>query len=145
MTGGIIEPPEDAAASTPPANVFEKPRFSIMGIVKTPVDRTFTIGPPEIVPNIADETTAACAGPPRKFRVKRKATFINERPPAEAPNKDPRTRYGKIVLRIIFINRPSIPVELLTKMSWIRGRPSLNNRGSPASLVTRYLLKSSAP
>ena len=59
MTGGIIEPPDDAAASTPPAKVFEKPRFNIIGIVKTPVERTFTIGPPEIVPNIADDTIAA--------------------------------------------------------------------------------------
>ena len=91
ITGGIIEPPDDAAASIPPANTFEKPRFIIMGMVKTPVDSTLTTGPPEIVPNIADETIAACAGPPRNLRVHRNASLISERPPAEAPNKPPST------------------------------------------------------
>ena len=66
MTGGMIEPPEDAAASIPPANTREKPRRTIIGMVSTPVERTLTIGPPEIVPNMAEETMAACAGPPRR-------------------------------------------------------------------------------
>ena len=92
ITGGMIEPPDDAAASTPPAKVLLKPRFNIIGMVNTPVDSTFTIGPPEMVPNIADDTTAACAGPPRKLRVQRKASLISERPPAEVPNKEPSTR-----------------------------------------------------
>ena len=55
----MIDPPEDAAASTPPAKTFENPRFNIIGIVRTPVDRTFTTGPPVIVPNMADDTMAA--------------------------------------------------------------------------------------
>lgn len=59
IIGGMIEPPDDAAASTPPEKTFENPRFNIIGMVKTPVDRTFTTGPPVIVPNIADETIAA--------------------------------------------------------------------------------------
>ena len=87
-----MDPPDEAAASTPPAKTLEKPRLSIIGIVRTPVDNTFTIGPPEMVPNIADETTAACAGPPLSLRVQRKANLISERPPAELPNSDPRTR-----------------------------------------------------
>ena len=57
--GGIIAPPDEAAASTPPANTLENPRFIIIGIVKTPVDKTLTTGPPVIVPNIADDTIAA--------------------------------------------------------------------------------------
>ena len=73
MTGGMIEPPEEAAASTPPAKTLEKPRLTIIGMVRTPVDSTFTIGPPEIVPNIAEDTIAAWAGPPRRWRVQRKA------------------------------------------------------------------------
>lgn len=72
-----MDPPEDAAASTPPANTFENPRFSIIGIVRTPVDRTLTTGPPVIVPNIADETTAAWASPPR--HVRRFAVFFGDR------------------------------------------------------------------
>ena len=65
-------PPDDAAASTPPTNTFENPLLSIIGIVKTPVDKTFTTGPPVMVPNIAEETIAACAGPPLRFLVARK-------------------------------------------------------------------------
>jgi len=57
--GGIICPPLEAAASTPPANIFEKPLLTIIGIVKTPVARTLTTGPPEIVPNSAELTIAA--------------------------------------------------------------------------------------
>ena len=59
IIGGIIAPPDEAAASTPPANTLENPRFIIIGIVKTPVDKTLTTGPPVIVPNIADDTIAA--------------------------------------------------------------------------------------
>ena len=62
-----------------------------MGIVKVPVPKTFTTGPPEIVPKVADPMTAACAGHPRNFRVTTTAIRIRDFPPAEAPNKEPRT------------------------------------------------------
>lgn len=78
MTGGMICPPEDAAASTPPAKVREKPRFSIIGMVRTPVDSTLVTGPPDMVPNSADDTMAAWAGPPRRRRVHRKATLMSD-------------------------------------------------------------------
>jgi hypothetical protein len=55
----MICPPEEAAASTPPAKALPNPRFIIIGIVRTPVERTFTTGPPDIVPNIAELTIAA--------------------------------------------------------------------------------------
>ena len=90
ITGGMIEPPEEAAASTPPAKTREKPDFIIIGIVRTPVERTFVTGPPVIVPNIADDTIAAWAGPPRKLRVQRKASLISDFPPADLPNIAPR-------------------------------------------------------
>ena len=90
MTGGIIDPPEDAAASMPPANTFEKPRFTIIGIVSTPVDKTLTTGPPEMVPNIAELIIAACAGPPRSLRVHLKASLMSVLPPADLPKSAPR-------------------------------------------------------
>ena len=90
MTGGIICPPEEAAASTPPAKARPKPLFIIIGIVRTPVERTLTTGPPDIVPNIAELTMAAWAGPPLSLRVNRNASLIKERPPADAPNNEPR-------------------------------------------------------
>ena len=86
-----MDPPDEAADSIPPANTFEKPRFIIIGMVSTPVDRTFTTGPPLIVPNMADDTIAAWAGPPRNFLVHRNASLISERPPADAPNNPPST------------------------------------------------------
>ena len=90
ITGGIIEPPDEAAASMPPANTREKPRLIIIGIVRTPVDRTLTTGPPVIVPNIAELTIAACAGPPRNLRVQRKASLISVWPPADLPKSAPK-------------------------------------------------------
>ena len=92
MTGGMIDPPEDAAASMPPANTRENPRRIIIGMVSTPVDSTLTIGPPEIVPNMAEDTIAAWAGPPRRCRVKRKASRISDLPPAEVPKREPSIR-----------------------------------------------------
>ena len=90
ITGGMIDPPEDAAASIPPANTLENPRLIIIGIVNTPVDSTFTTGPPEMVPNMAELTMAACAGPPRRLRVQRKASLIKTFPPADLPKSDPK-------------------------------------------------------
>ena len=90
MTGGMIDPPEEAAASTPPAKTFENPRLIIIGMVSTPVDSTLTTGPPEIVPKSAEDTMAAWAGPPRRLRVQRKAILISARPPAETPKSAPR-------------------------------------------------------
>ncbi len=109
ITGGMICPPDDAAASTPPANSGLKPVFFIIGIVNRPVDNTLVTGPPVIVPNIADETIAACAGPPRSLRVHRTATLISAVPPAHDPNKDPKMTYGKTWLTTMSINRPINP------------------------------------
>ena len=145
ITGGIICPPEEAAASTPPENTFAKPLLSIMGIVRAPVDKTFTIGPPEIVPNIAELTMAAWAGPPLRCLVHRKAILISDLPPAETPNNDPKTIYGKTVFIRIFINLPSKPCPLLTKISLTAGLPSDSNLGSPPNFVIKYLFMSSAP
>ena len=75
MTGGVICPPVEAAASIPPANLGEKPRDFISGMVKVPVPTTLAAADPENVPNIADDTTAACAGPPRSRRVATSAIF----------------------------------------------------------------------
>ena len=68
ITGGIIDPPDEAAASMPPAK-------TLLTLVDHQLDcqdacrRTLTTGPPVIVPNIAELTIAACAGPPRRCRV----------------------------------------------------------------------------
>jgi hypothetical protein len=77
ITGGIICPPVDAAASTPPAKAGLKTVFIIIGIVRVPVPRTFTTGPPEIVPKVAYPTIAAWADPPRSFRVMIIANFMS--------------------------------------------------------------------
>ena len=65
MIGGIICPPVEAVASTPPANSGLKPRRFIIGIVITPVPTTFATAEPETVPNRDDAIIAAWAGPPR--------------------------------------------------------------------------------
>ena len=46
-----------------PKSTRENPRCIIIGMVSTPVERTLTMGPPEMVPNMAEDTIAAWAGP----------------------------------------------------------------------------------
>ena len=65
MTGGMICPLTDDATSTAPAFSPEKPTRFISGIVKVPVVTTLAIEDPEIKPVMADDRTAAFAGPPR--------------------------------------------------------------------------------
>ena len=76
MTGGMIWPLTDDATSTAPAFSAENPTFFIRGIVKVPVVTTFAIDDPEINPVIADETTAALAGPPRMWPISENATWM---------------------------------------------------------------------
>src|SRR3546814_6815446 len=54
---------DEAAASTAPANLAGKPRFLIIGMVKTPVPTTLPATLPDMVPNSALATMAAWAGP----------------------------------------------------------------------------------
>ena len=117
----------------------------IIGIVNTPVDRTLTIGPPVIVPNIAELTIAACAGPPRNLRVQRKASLMSVWPPADLPKSAPKIMYGKTTFIITCIKRPRKPDALFTSASWTLGTPSKKVRGSPPNLVTKYLLMPSGP
>ena len=64
MTGGIICPPIEEVASTPPAKADEYPYFFIRGIVNCPEVTTFAIPEPEIVPINAEDATQTWAGPP---------------------------------------------------------------------------------
>ena len=74
MTGGMICPLTDDAVSTAPACSAEKPTRFMRGIVKVPVVTTLAMDEPEISPVIADETTAAFAGPPLRCPMSEKAT-----------------------------------------------------------------------
>ena len=73
MTGGVRTPLTDEETSTAPAFALLKPTRFIRGMVKVPVVTTFAIDEPEISPVIADEITAALAGPPRIWPSKEKA------------------------------------------------------------------------
>ena len=64
MTGGMICPPVDAAASTAPANSGRYPVFFMSGMVMEPVETVFATELPLTVPCRALATTAAFAGPP---------------------------------------------------------------------------------
>ena len=76
MTGGMIWPLTEDATSTAPAFSREKPTRRIIGIVKVPVVTTLAIDEPEIRPVIAEATTAALAGPPRRWPIREKATLM---------------------------------------------------------------------
>ncbi len=64
MIGGVICPPAEAAASTPPAKWPGYPRRFMLGIVSAPVETVLATEDPEIVPKNADDTTETLAGPP---------------------------------------------------------------------------------
>ena len=66
MTGGIICPFTEAAVSTAAALWAGYPTRFMSGMVKVPVVTTLAIDDPEIIPVLAEATTAALAGPPRK-------------------------------------------------------------------------------
>ena len=74
MTGGMICPLTEDATSTAPAFSEEKPTFFIKGMVKVPVVTTLAMEEPEIRPVMAEDTTAALAGPPRIWPIREKAT-----------------------------------------------------------------------
>jgi hypothetical protein len=59
ITGGMICPPVEAAASTPPAKLGLKPIFLDDGMVNTPVETTLATAVPESEPNRAEAATAA--------------------------------------------------------------------------------------
>ena len=98
IIGGMICPPEDAVASIPAANVGEKPRFLIIGIVKVPVPTMLATVDPDIVPNIDDARIAACAGPPLVFRVAKKANFNNVWPAPVPSSKTPKIIKMKTII-----------------------------------------------
>ena len=64
ITGGVICPPREEAASVAPARAAGIPVFFIRGMVITPVVATLDVEEPESIANIEDATTAIFAGPP---------------------------------------------------------------------------------
>ncbi len=76
ITGGMICPLTEDATSTAPAFSAEKPVRFIMGMVKVPVVTVLAIDEPEISPVNPEATTAALAGPPRKWPSRLKASWM---------------------------------------------------------------------
>ena len=74
MIGGVSWPLVEDATSTAPAFSAEKPTRLISGMVNVPVVTTLAIEEPEIRPVMAEDTTAALAGPPRMWPSSAKAT-----------------------------------------------------------------------
>ncbi|MEZ5741824.1 MAG: hypothetical protein R3E68_21900 [Burkholderiaceae bacterium] len=109
MTGGMICPPVDAAASTAPAKVPEKPRFLIIGIVNAPVPTTLAATLPDIVPKTALAVIAAWAGPPREPPASANAILIRLSPAPVACNTEPKTTKIMISDSTIAVGRPNTP------------------------------------
>ena len=81
MMGGMNCPPDEATASTAPANSALYPIFFIRGMVKVPVPTTFATALPEMEPNSPLATTATLAGPPRTWPTREQATSMKTCPP----------------------------------------------------------------
>ncbi|MPN34158.1 hypothetical protein SDC9_181651 [bioreactor metagenome] len=90
IIGGIICPPVEAEASTPPANSGLYPTLFINGMVNVPVPATFAKELPEIVPINPLARTAAFAGPPLKRPVREKAKSIKACAPPVSVRNAPR-------------------------------------------------------
>ena len=65
MMGGVMEPPEDAVASTAPATLALNPDFFMAGMVMGPVVNTLDTAEPLIMPMAAELATETLAEPPR--------------------------------------------------------------------------------
>ncbi len=76
ITGGMIWPLTEEATSTAPAFSEEKPVRFIIGMVKVPVVTTLAIDEPEIIPVRPEASTAALAGPPRKWPSRLNASWM---------------------------------------------------------------------
>jgi hypothetical protein len=76
MTGGMIWPLTELATSTAPARSELKPTRFISGMVKVPVVTTLAMDDPEMSPVAPDPTTAALAGPPRRWPRLAKAIWM---------------------------------------------------------------------
>ena len=94
ITGGMICPPIDDVASTPPANAGRKPKRFIKGIVNWPVVTTLATPEPLIVPISAEETTATFAGPPRLWPTVPSATSV-KRPIMPARSRNAPNRMNR--------------------------------------------------
>ena len=76
MIGGVSWPLVDAATSTAPAFSAGNPTRFMSGMVKVPVVTTLAIEEPETMPLRPEATTAALAGPPRRWPRSEKATLM---------------------------------------------------------------------
>ena len=84
ITGGMICPPIDEVASTPPAKAARKPKRFISGMVNWPEATTLATPEPEIVPISAEDSTQTCAGPPRQAADEPERHVVEERDHAGA-------------------------------------------------------------
>ena len=91
MIGGMIWPPVEATASTPPAKGARKPVRFISGIVIVPVTMTLATALPEIVPNRLEEITATLPGPPALPPARLMAKSMNSRPVPVRSTKAPNS------------------------------------------------------
>ena len=120
ITGGMICPPVDAAASTAPANLGRKPVRLIIGMVKTPVVTTLATAAPFMVPKLALPMIAACAGPPRSGPVTAKANLSSVAPAPEASRTAPNRMNTSTIWPTTATGRPNTPSVLYQSFSEIR-------------------------
>ena len=120
ITGGMIWPPVEAAASTAPANLGGKPVRLIIGMVKTPVVTTLATAAPFIVPKLALPMIAACAGPPRSLPVTAKANLRSVAPAPEVSRMAPKRMNTSTTWPTTATGRPNTPSVLYHSFSEIR-------------------------
>ena len=112
ITGGINCPPEEAAASTPPAKELLNPRALIIGIVNTPVPTTLAVTAPEIVPKNPLAAIAACAGPPLNGPVRLMAIFNRVLPAPVASSIAPKMMNINMSDNTMMTIKPNTPSKL---------------------------------
>ena len=91
MIGGMIWPPEAAAASTAPANCAGYPCRFIIGMVMAPVVATLATALPLIMPMMPLAITATCAAPPLTRPAAISARFRKADAPPVASRIDPKS------------------------------------------------------
>jgi len=107
ITGGMIWPPVEDTASTPPAVSAVYPAFFMFGMVMMPVDMTFATALPEMVPKSAEATTSTLPVPPRKRPNSALEMSVKKSAPPHVCSRRPKNMNASTVVEAMMSAWPS--------------------------------------
>src|SRR5699024_3588984 len=117
INGGMIWPPEDATASTAPANDLGYPRRTIVGMVTAPMEAALAEAEPEMEPNMAEASTATLPAPPRRRPAAAMAILRKPWPASPAFSTAPMITKIATTLTDTPVNAPQTPPSVMVNVT----------------------------